>query len=325
MILINLIFDCCTIRLLNNEISFTFVNNKLVALLLAGIITSGLIYTHPAYAHNFGGDESASWLAKVVEIKTETNIISKHVGQKDVIDYYADALEEYWNVNDTREMGEKNTLLQKEIPSTINATTDHAQAGNQSAVTDDISKLNGSLDESIPVRVDKDKLDNSTVNALAMTFVLKESLEKYGDAINSTMDLNDMSQMNMSGDNLSGMSSSTSMVSTVVDQNKYENSLGLATAAQQMFTDLAVKNPSVVDNSKISDGLTKLIQDLNSKADGNTIMIDVHVGVHPTLITAYNIQETKSSVPEFPLPALLSIISIAGVVLVTRFKSRIGF
>jgi hypothetical protein len=301
------------------------VNNKLIAMLLSTIIASGLIYTHPAFAHNFGGDESASWLAKVSEIKTEASIISKHVGQKDVISYYADALGEYWNANDTREMGERNALLQKEIPFTINATIDDAQAGNQNAVNDDVSKLNGYLDESIPVRVDKDKINNSTITALAVTFVLKESLEKYGDSINSTVDLNDMSQMNMSGGNMSGMSSSMSVANTVVDQNKYENSIGLATAAQQMFADLAAKNPSVTDNSKISNGLTKLIQDLNGKANTNTIMTDVHVDIHPTLISAYDIQTTKSAVPEFPLPALLIMVSIAGVVAATRFKSHIGF
>ncbi len=301
------------------------MNNKLIAMLLSTIIASGLIYTHPAFAHNFGGDESASWLAKVSEIKTEASIISKHVGQKDVISYYADALGEYWNANDTREMGERNALLQKEIPFTINATIDDAQAGNQNAVNDDVSKLNGYLDESIPVRVDKDKINNSTITALAVTFVLKESLEKYGDSINSTVDLNDMSQMNMSGGNMSGMSSSMSVANTVVDQNKYENSIGLATAAQQMFADLAAKNPSVTDNSKISNGLTKLIQDLNGKANTNTIMTDVHVDIHPTLISAYDIQTTKSAVPEFPLPALLIMVSIAGVVAATRFKSHIGF
>ena len=95
------------------------MNHKLIALLIVGIIASGLIYTHPAYAHNFGGDQSASWLAKVTEIKTEANFISKHVGQKDVIGYYSDALGEYWNANDTKEMGERNTLLATEIP-TIN-------------------------------------------------------------------------------------------------------------------------------------------------------------------------------------------------------------
>lgn len=303
------------------------VSKKFAALLLLGVIASGLIYVHPAYAHNFGGDESASWLSKVAEIKTEVSNVAKHVGDKGVIDYYSDALGEYWNSNDTGEMGERNTLLQQEIPATINATLSDASVGNQSMVNDDVTKLNGYLDESVPVRVDKDKLDNSTVQALAVTFVIKEALEKYGDAVNSTVDLNDMSQMNMSS--MSSGSMANMATSTIVNVNAYENSVSLATSAQQMFSDVVSKNPSVSGNSKISDGLTKLIQDLNGKADVNTIMTDVHVGVHPMLIMAYNIQGAdvhgQSAVPEFPLPALLSIVSIAGVVVATRFKSHLGF
>ena len=301
------------------------MNGKFIALLLLGVIISGLIYTHPAYAHNFGGDESAGWLAKVNEIKTEVNNVAKHVGQKEVIDYYNDALGEYWNSNDTKEMGEKNALLQKEIPATINATITDANAGNQNMVNDDISKLNGYLDESVPVRVDKDKLNNSTVQALAVTLVLKEALEKYGNALNSTADLNDMSQMNMSGGSMSSMSMSAS---TIVNDNAYENSVSLATTAQQMFSTVATNNPSISDNAKISAALSKLVKDLNSKADVNTIMVDVHEGIHPTLITAYNIQgtnSTQSAVPEFPLPTILAVISITGVVIATRFKSHMGF
>jgi len=311
------------------------VNNKLIAMLLSAIIASGLIYTHPAFAHNFGGDESASWLAKMAEIRTEASLVAKHVGDKDAIDYYYDALGEYWNANDTREMGERNTLLATEIPSTINATLDDAQqTGNQNAVNDDISKLNGYLDESIPVRVDKDKLNNSTVQALAIVFVLKEALEKYGDAINSTVDLNDMSQMNMSSGTMPGMSDNMAMSSTVVDQNAYENSIGLATSAQNMFSDLTAKNVDKSDaNTKISTAFTKLLQDLNGKANVNTIMTDVHVNLHPVLISAYNVQEAPETdtgyntpaVPEFPLPALLIVISIAGVVAATRFRPRLGF
>ena len=302
------------------------MNHKLVTLLIIGIIASGLIYTHPAYAHNLGGDQSASWLAKVAEIKTEANLISKHIGQKDVIGYYSDALGEYWNANDTREMGKRNTLLATEIPTVINATISDAQAGNQNAVNDDVSKLVGYLDESVPVRVDKDKLDNSTVQALSVTFVLKESLEKYGDSINATVNLNDMSQMNMSsGSTMTGMSSGMSMPTTVVDKNKYENAIGLVTTAQNMFNDVAAQNPDKSDaNGKISTAFTKLVQDLNNKADAQTIMNDVHVNIHPSLIVAYGLK-TESAVPEFPLPEVLIIISIAGVVVATRFKSNLGF
>ena len=307
------------------------MNNRLIAILLVGIIASGMIYTHPAFAHNFGGDESATWLAKVAEIKTEASIVAKHVGDKDAIDYYSDALGEYWNSNDTKEMGERNTLLQQEIPSAINQTlADAKTAGNQNMVNDDVAKLNGYLDESIPVRVDKDKLNNSTVQALAVNFVLKEALEKYGDAVNSTVDLNNMTQMNMS----SMSSGSMTMTSTIVDQNAYENSIGLATAAQNMFNDVAAKNPDKSDaNTKASAAFTKLLQDLNGKADVNTIMMDVHTNLHPILIDAYKIalaaqagiHNPGSAVPEFPLPALLIVVSIAGVIAATRFKSRIGF
>ncbi len=306
------------------------MNQHLRVLSFAAILASSLIYTHPASAHTLGGDESALWLAKVSEIKTEVANVAKHVGDKDAIDYYADALGEYWNSNDTREMGERNILLAQKIPATINATVDDANAVNQNMINDDVTKLDGYLDESIPVRVDQSKLGNSTVHALAITFVIKETLERYSDALNSTVDLNDMSQMNMSEDKTSGMS----MTNTIVDQNAYENSIALATTAQNMFSDLAAKNTDKSDaNTKVSAAFTKLIQDLNNKADVNTIMTDVHVNLHPTLVSAYNIQEAAESstgyetpaVPEFPLPALLIVISIAGVVVATRFRPRLGF
>ncbi len=294
------------------------MNKRVVALLLAGIISSGLIYSHPAYAHNFGGDESAAFLAKVCEIKTEVGFIAKHVSDSKAIDYYSDALGEYWNANDTKEMGERNTLLQKEIPATINSTIIDARSGNQSAVNTDVSQLGEYLDEAIPVRIDKDKLNNSTIQALAVTFVLKEALEKYGDAINSTVDLNDMSKMNMSSSMSGG-----SMSVVIVDQLKYENSMGLGSASQQMFNDLVAKNPDKSTyNNMTSTAFTKLLQDMNNKADGNTIMTDVHMKIHTALISAFNLQtHNESTVPEFPMPALLVIISIIGVITITRFRN----
>lgn len=298
------------------------MNTKAAALSLAAVITIGLIYTHPAYAHNFGGDERAAFLAKVPEIKTEVNQIAKNISNKDAIDYYADALGEYWNANDTREMNERNKLLAQEIPSTINATIADARSGDAAKVNSDISALNGYLDESIAVRIDPDKLNNSTVHALAITYVLKESLEKYGDAINSTVNLNDMSMMNMSS-SMSG-SSMGSMQQTgvnIVDQNKYENAKALAATAQQMWNDLASKNSDKATyNTKISAAFTKLLQDLDNKADGNTVMVDVHMQIHPNLISGYNLQ----MVPEFPLPALLITISLLGVVIVTRFRPKLN-
>ncbi len=294
------------------------MNNKVIALLLAGIISSGLIYSHPAYAHNFGGDESAGFLAKVQEIKTELNQISKNLSNHDAVAYYIQATGEYWNgTYDTQQMAERNTLLAQEIPNTLNAiyAAANATSPDASTVNTNIQKLNGYLDEAVPVRVDKDKLNNATINALAVTFVLKESLEKYGDAINSTVSLNDMSQMKMSG-----MQSSMSV--PIVDENKYENAKALAATAQNMFNDLQTKYPNVAQNSKIASEFAKLIQDLNNKLDGNTIMVDVHMNIHPSLVDGY--QLLPEAVPEFPLPLLLIVIAFSGIIFATRIKTKIG-
>ncbi len=294
------------------------MNNKVIALLLAGIISSGLIYSHPAYAHNFGGDESAGFLAKVQEIKTELNQISKNLSNHDAVAYYIQATGEYWNgTYDTQQMAERNTLLAQEIPNTLNAiyAAANATSPDASTVNTNIQKLNGYLDEAVPVRVDKDKLNNATVNALAVTFVLKESLEKYGDAINSTVSLNDMSQMKMSG-----MQSSMSV--PIVDENKYENAKALAATAQNMFNDLQTKYPNVAQNSKIASEFAKLIQDLNNKANGNTIIVDVHMNIHPSLVDGY--QLLPEAVPEFPLPLLLIVIAFSGIIFATKMKTKIG-
>lgn len=298
------------------------MKNKIYALILSLTITSGLVFSHPVYAHNFGGDESAAFLAKVPEIKTEMNQMATNISNKDAVNYYADAVSEYWNVNDTREMNERNALLAKEIPSTINSTISAAQAGDLSTVNADIQTLNGYLDEAIPVRIDSDKLNNSTVQALAITYVLKESLEKYGDSINSTVDLNDMSMMKMNNMSSGSMSGGNMQMSVpVVDQSSYENAIALATSAQQMWSNLASKNPDKSTyNDKITTAFSNLIQDMKNKADGNTIMIDVHMQIHSNLTNGYNLQ---LAVPEFPLPPLLVTISILGVIMITRFRHKL--
>jgi hypothetical protein len=136
-----------------------------------------------------------------------------------------------------------------------------------------------------------------------------------------------MKMDNMSGDNMQ-------MKSTVVDWDAYENSKGLASAAQIMFNNIAATNSDKSDaNTKVSAAFTKLLQDIDDEADVNTIMMDVHTNLHPGLIDAYKvslesesgIHNPGSAVPEFPLPALLIVVSIAGVIAATRLKSRIGF
>lgn len=172
-----------------------------MALSLAVLLSAGFLYAHPAYAHNFAGDESAAFLGKVANLKAELQALQMDLSDPGAIKWHVDKLGEYWNANDTKEMGERNQLLGKEIPDTLNAITTAAQQPNPdaNAIKQNVDTLNGYLDEGITARIDKDKLQNSTVQALAVTDIISETLESYGDAINSTVDLNDMSQMQSMG------------------------------------------------------------------------------------------------------------------------------
>src|ERR687883_613720 len=74
-----------------------------------------------AFAHNFSGDESASFLAKVQELKVETHLIQQNLSNKEVIAWHIDKTGEFWNTNDTKEMNERNQRLAKEIPDGLSA------------------------------------------------------------------------------------------------------------------------------------------------------------------------------------------------------------
>lgn len=174
------------------------------------IIAAALIFAHPAYAHNFGSDESAIWLSKVQNLKAEMSALKMDLSDSKAVAWHVDKLGEYWNANDTKEMGERNQLLAKEIPDTINAITTAAQGPSPNAVDiqQNINKLDGYLDESISARLDKTKLQNATVQGLAVTGMISETLEDYGDAIGTSVDLNNMSYIMNKMSGMSGMSGS---------------------------------------------------------------------------------------------------------------------
>jgi hypothetical protein len=84
-----------------------------------------------------------------------------------------------------------------------------------------------------------------------------------------------------------------------------------------MFKDIASKNTDKSSsNDKVTAAFNTLISDMNNKADADVIMTDVHVNLHPELVSGYNIQV----VPEFPLPLLVAVVSIVGIIAMTKSK-----
>ncbi len=274
-----------------------------VVLLLIAALSFGLIYTSKAaYAHNFGGDESASYLAKVKEVPVETHAILNDVGNKTLLDWHFDKIGEYWNSNDTREMNERNQLLAKQIPGTIASIIAEANKTNPnvSAIKQMVSNLDGYMAESVPVRIDKPQLNNLTVSALAINDVLGEVMEGYGDATNS----------------------SNSNPALIVNVAAYQNAKGLAEAAQSMWNDLKTKTPSNVSSATISNldtAFANLTQSIDKNASDDQINNIVNGTIKTNFATAYR----TVVAPEFPVPLAIAVASLAGVIVVARARTRI--
>jgi hypothetical protein len=286
----------------------------------------GVAYTTKnAYAHNFSGDESASFLAKVQELKVETHLIQQNLSNQTLVAWHIDKTGEFWSANDTKEMAERNQRLSKEIPDGLSSLFAEANSTSPDAakVKQIVDALDNSLAEAVTVRVDQTVRNNATVNALAIVNVLDEIMEDYGiatgaeeDEENGNMSMSEGSNMS---DNMSESSSSNETTATIVNVAAHQTAQGLTAAAQTMFNNLKAKAPSNATDSitKLDKGFADLKQAIDGKAPNNDVTAIVHGTLMANMQTAFNLQV----VPEFPLPLLLTIPAIAGIIAATRITA----
>jgi hypothetical protein len=277
--------------------------------------------TKNAYAHSFSGDESASFLAKVQELKVETHLIQQNLSNQTLVAWHIDKTGEFWSANDTKEMAERNQRLSKEIPDSLEALFAAANSTSPDAakVKQIVDSLDNSLAEAVTVRIDQTARNNATVNALAIVNVLDEIMEDYGIATGAEEDEEDSNMSMSEGSNMSESSGSNETTATIVNVAAHQTAQGLTAAAQTMFTDLKAKAPANATDSisKLDKGFADLKQAIDGKASNNDVTAIVHGTLMANMQTAFNLQV----VPEFPLPLLLTIPAIAGIIAATRITA----
>lgn len=265
---------------------------------------------HAAYAHTFNDYESASFLAKLIEVKVETGLIASHAGNKDAINYYQGLLKAYWTPNDTSILAERNPQLAGTVSSDINSTIADGLAGNSDKAGSDYFDIAVALEQAGAVRVDPEYMNNQTVQAASISMVLKESLARYGDAVGSP-------GLGATPGN-SGLTGPVTAPRTlvIVNQYAYENSKGLADEAMQMFGQLITHHDNRPYSDKISTYMQKYLTDLGNKADTATVVSDVFAGVFPNFESGYGLD--LESIPEFGLPSIVALVLISGTIALTR-------
>ncbi len=284
-------------------------------LLLPSVFIAFSMVLHPAYAHTFSNYESAAFLAKLTEVKVETDQISNHAGNQAAIDYCQALLKTYWTPNDTKELSERNPQLAAEITSDINATISDARAGNSYKAGSDFFDIAGSLEQAGIVRVDPTPYHDATVQATAIAMVLRQSLERYGDAVGSPGLGSDTSNP---GPAAGGMTSPGTAV--ITNQYAYDNSRELADEALNMFGQMITHDPNPPYGDKIAAAMNKYVADLGSKADTSTLLSDVYGGAYPNFVSGYGVD--LQSVPEFPFPSAVVLALVSAIILLTRTVAK---
>jgi hypothetical protein len=271
---------------------------SLSALLILGTTTFAL--SRNAYAHTFGGNESAAFLAKVQGLKVEAHLIQSDLSNQTLVAWHSDKIGEFWNTNDTKEMTERNQRLGTDIPALISNITMVANSTNPDAtkVGQLITSLDNDLAEATSVRIEKTELENATVNGLAVADILDETMEDYGIATGAEEEnsSNVTGSNTTSQDNMSNVSegAGSNETATIVNFAAYQTAQGLAAAAQDMYNNL---KPKAMPNSSseiaaLDAAFANLRKAIDDKMSNDAIQAIVEGSIHPNL-SAFGLKEEE--------------------------------
>lgn len=271
---------------------------SLSALLILGTTTFAV--SRNAYAHTFGGNESAAFLAKVQGLKVEAHLIQSDLSNQTLVAWHYDKIGEFWNTNDTKEMTERNQRLGTDIPALISNITTAANSTNPDAtkVGQLITSLDNDLAEATSVRIEKTELENATVNGLAVADILDETMEDYGIATGAEEEnsSNVTGSNTTSQDNMSNVSegAGSNETATIVNFAAYQTAQGLPAAAQDMYNNL---KPKAMPNSSseiaaLDAAFASLRKAIDDKMSNDAIQAIVEGSIHPNL-SAFGLKEEE--------------------------------
>jgi hypothetical protein len=278
-------------------------NRTALALILSALLifgTTTFTLSRNAYAHTFGGNESAAFLAKVQGLKVEAHLIQSDLSNQTLVAWHSDKIGEFWNTNDTKEMTERNQRLGTDIPALISNITTVANSTNPDAtkVGQLITSLDNDLAEATTVRIEKTELDNATVNGLAVADILDETMEDYGIATGAEEEnsSNVMGSNTTSQENVSNVSegAGSNETATIVNFAAYKTAQGLAAAAQDMYNNL---KPKAMPNSSseiaaLDVAFANLRKAIDDKMSNDAIQAIVEGSIHPNL-SAFGLKEEE--------------------------------
>jgi hypothetical protein len=164
--------------------------NFSISIILLVVIVMSMVAIFPikqaVYAHTFSGDESAAFLALVRQIESELGLVDTNLSSNMTLaQEHAEHATEHLDANTTKELAERNERVSNDLTnglSDLHASIIAKPTPAIGVIKEKVGNINATLQEVIAVRIEKDQLNNSTVNALAINDILGEVSEHYGAA-----------------------------------------------------------------------------------------------------------------------------------------------
>jgi hypothetical protein len=299
------------------------------------IVLSFMLLSNPVLlAHTFSENENALFLTMINKIKAESQLVARGFSNNtEQAQDHAKVAEELFTQKDpvvnttwTTEISERNPRVTTDLLHSLNdlktTIASPSSNSNSSSVQSKVTNIGNLLDEAVSVRISKDLIDNPKTQALVLANLGNEIYNNYGNALGlpsstvtnmggmsmsskgSSMNMNTSSGNGMSGMNaVSEPNAMNQSPVTIKNLTAYQTAESLAAIAQQAFEKnlkpIAPAN-ATNSNSNIANYLGQLKNAINNKSSFMNVMELVHVRLHPTLISAYNL---RLSMPGMSMPS----------------------
>jgi hypothetical protein len=188
-------------------------------------------------------------------------------------------------------------------------------------VKDKLTTLTNLLGEALSVRLTKDEINNSTIEALALANIINKIDRRCSNAFGvgynddkfsgaAAMNMGSMSNAAMSSNgsmsNMDMMSmmkndqpnlkmtmpSANNNSHNMVNVSDYQSAQGLINKAQEIFNNIKAKAPfdKVSAIGSLENGLSQLKSVTDAKKPYTDVMSIIHTKVHPNLMIAFNLK-----------------------------------
>ena len=279
-----------------------------------------------AYAHNFTPNESASFLAFVEQLQTESELVQSNLANNNVAQVHANKAAALLTPNITEEIAEENQRVANDLRTAINSLQNiSSRPLEQQSVDLLVNDIDSILGEAVTTRIEQEQRNNATIRALALVDLSNMILEDYGNAYAVRFDMTNMSDMAIMGSNNNSMVATNDMIavgnnnimnmsslntssnmrmnmgsgvetnksSSIVNMSSYQSVQALAAKAMETYDSelkpIAPRNAAAF-LANLENGLTQLNDAVRNKASPMDIMVIVHTQVQPSLLQAFGLE-----------------------------------